>query len=553
MLMVCPNCKSDQVIQVQDQHFCINCGQAVPEPARSAKVVSSIAVGKNGLPEGVKILPVAGTTPPVPTPAPDPEPVATPIIKSETELPLAEETTPDQPASVVKGRIRMSESETPEKPAKSRKRGRPKAGRLDVPKSIAMAAPASTLPSAPDIGSGSAPATLPDAAIRTTVPLPDGPRGMRDLAPRRHPHQHPHPHVKESEKHQAAKAKSKSKPKFELFNHKKPEVPAHHKVHRVGLPPLHFGAVIAFSLRARLQPRLLLIAAAAPVVFAAACGYGAWLLLSGGLGKLATQVTHAGIPVFVELGLLAALYYIGRSVGQSAITYGVQRETDHRPIPVSKQISVGINTFGRHLALDTVFAMGELILLSLMAILLMTGGTNWPISGDLQVAAIFICFLVLLYLQTALALSRGLAGVAITLTGQSPVDAAKFGWRLFSHRFELLGLRFLALALELVLAIPLAALAAAFIFAAPATMHLPVALGVGVIAWVAGALLGAGTASWWTALYRNLVLVDHPDQTSTYLSSSQSSDVHAGPLAAVVALSTLLIAAVLALPWLKFF
>src|SRR6185369_17722227 len=69
MLMVCPNCHSDQIIAVQDQHFCINCGQMVPEDV-VAKAKPKVALQANGLPEGVKILPVAGA-PDVPEPKVD--------------------------------------------------------------------------------------------------------------------------------------------------------------------------------------------------------------------------------------------------------------------------------------------------------------------------------------------------------------------------------------------------------------------------------------------------------------------------------------------------
>src|SRR6266403_1868325 len=57
MLMVCPNCHSDRIIAVQDQHFCINCGQQVPDSAATRDKVP-VAVGENGLPEGVQILPL---------------------------------------------------------------------------------------------------------------------------------------------------------------------------------------------------------------------------------------------------------------------------------------------------------------------------------------------------------------------------------------------------------------------------------------------------------------------------------------------------------------
>ena len=70
---------------------------------------------------------------------------------------------------------------------------------------------------------------------------------------------------------------------------------------------------------------------------------------------------------------------------------------------------------------------------------------------------------------------------------------------------------------------------------------------------VAGALLGAGTATWWASLYRNLVLADRPEAAASLLSGRSSGDAKSAPLALVVCLSTLLIAAMIALPWLKFY
>jgi hypothetical protein len=102
--MVCPNCHSDRIIAVQDQHFCINCGQQVPATAIAQGKSASVAVGENGLPEGVKILPIAPASkdlplardaPPAkptetkPEPKPEPKPNAEPIIKTKTEAPAA--------------------------------------------------------------------------------------------------------------------------------------------------------------------------------------------------------------------------------------------------------------------------------------------------------------------------------------------------------------------------------------------------------------------------------------------------------------------------------
>jgi hypothetical protein len=319
------------------------------------------------------------------------------------------------------------------------------------------------------------------------------------------------------------------------------------------VPPLHYGHVLAFSLRARVRPGWLLLGLLASASFAVVIGYGGWLFLNGGLPHLADTLLAANPAIYGELGLLALLYYIGRSIGQGAIMYGVARETDNRTVPLSRQLGVGINTFGRRLRLDSIFGGLELVLLLLIAGLMLTGGGSWSINPQLQVGTLFVAFLVMLYLLTALGLSRGLAGAVITLTGKAPLEAARLGWQLFSHRFELLSLRFVALALELVLAVPLAALVLALLLSTPPQFHLYAALGVAAVAWLAGALVGAGSAAWWAALYRRLVQTDRPADTATLLAGNTADSPHAGPLTAVVALSTFIVAAALALPWLKFF
>ena len=525
--MVCPNCHSDQVIAVQDQHFCINCGQAVPEtavaaakkvsdkaPAKAPEKVAAIAVQDNGLPEGVKILPVAT------------EPSAPDLIKSRSRLP-------------------DSTDAKDEKPAKP-KRGRPKAGRLDAPKhsgpTISQSDPESNesiaAPPESDVASGvSGNTPTVDAA-----PL----RVMSDISLRRH--------AKPDETLSVAKD-GKNAPVDE--HHKKTEhhkkAPAHkHKVHKLGLPPLHYGSVLAYSLQSRVRPRHLGIAAGAALTFAAVMAYAVWELLTVGLTHLAGGLTHLTRQNLVEILLLGALYYVGRSIGQAAITYGVMREADNRPVTLSRQIAVAVNTFGRRLILDTGFGLISLCLIYLIVVLVNVGGSVWPVNVELQVVGLFCAFLLILYLMTSFALSRGLASVALTVTNLTPRQAAKLGWKLFSHRFELLGLRFIALAMEMVLAIPLAALAIALAIATPAVYHLPVALAIGVLAWISGALLGAGTAAWWAKLYRNIVLADHGDTAVSMLSGRQVLEPRPLPLAFVVSVSTLLVAAVLALPWISF-
>jgi len=596
--MVCPNCHSDNIIEVQGQHFCINCGQAVPAPGSEATGVQA-----NGLPEGVKILSASGIPASTTTAAavdkkPAAEQGSEPTARSKTVK--VSETSDTEPAAdseshplIVKSRGRIkpvvdgpevgdesedakiaepkpgepkpvpgikaapaSASEPKPEPVpatvavatsdtakpKRHKPGRPKSGPLDAPRrSIHTTAPA--MPNAPQIGGPKIPAPVPSPAPAPVAPPADaplpGPRRMSDIAPRKPRPAATRPDAAKSEapRPRHDKARSAHKP------------PKRHHVHKVGVPSLHFGAVMKFSLQARARPHHLGLAGLAAVAFAAVAGYGAWLFLTLGPSGLASRLQHPQSYFVTQLAILAALYYLGRSVGQAAITVGVVREADQRPVPLSKQLGIGVNTFGRHLALDCLYAVIQLALLGVVALLVATGGQTWPVNVQLQIGALFVAFLLLLYLLTAMAITHGLAGVATTLTPHKPSTSIRLGWQLFSHRFELLGLRFLAAAIELLLALPLAALAVAFVAAAPAGIHLVVALGVAVVAWLAGALFGTGTAAWWAALYRQLVLTDRPDGAVNLLSGRQPTEANRAPLALLVSLTTLLIVAVLVLPY----
>jgi hypothetical protein len=510
--MVCPNCHSDQVIAVQDQHFCINCGQAVPEETGKTHVsTGGLAVQENGLPEGVKILSPPGT-----------------LDVTPTDIAVAPTINPARPRLGS----RLVSSVKAAKP-KRKKPGRPKSGRLDVPRQMGTHVSGEILAKAPQIRGPVA------ASVAPTPPEtpPAVPKLMNDISPRA-PHQTPPAPVLPPKKTKTSR-------------HKIPKLKAP-KVHKVGIPPLHYGHVIGSSLRARLRPRHLGVAAAAAISMAVVTAYAVWELLTGGLNGLATTLMHNGVEVYVELVLLACIYYVGRSIGQSAITTSIIRESDHRPIAFTRALGTAVNTFGSRLLLDLCFGVANVVVAASIVGLLFVGGSDWPVNIEWQLLALFCSFLVLLYLLMALTLSRGLAGVATTLTNLKPLGAARMGWRLFSHRFELMGLRFVSLALELLLAVPLAVVAIALACSAPASLHLIVALSVGILAWIAGALLGAGSAAWWAMLYRNLVMADHPDNLLAMLSGRQPVEARPGPVALVAVVSTFLLVAVLAVPWLRF-
>lgn len=495
----------------------------VPEPTTQS--ASGLTVQANGLPAGVKIIPlkdapVVGADAPVP-----PAPANAATTKPAAAAPVAVATPASAPSSAgtpliqSRSRIETTTAAAAGTTTKTRKRkpGRPKAGRLDTP-----------IRTAPTETAATAPTPAPAPALRR----------MSDLSPR------------PAEPASTAPPPAKSTAPASAGARPKPSRPPKPHVHKVGVPPLHFGAVVGLSLRSRLRPQMLGLATLAAIAFGVVASYGAWLVATSGLPRLADSLIAAGPRLAIEAGIIALMYYIGRSIGGAAITFGIARESDARPASLGQQLAVGVNTFARRLALDAGLGLPQIILLGAVIALVWYGGTTWGLGLMVQAAILFVAFFLLLYLDTALALARGLAGVAITLTFQSPVTAGRLGFKLFSHRLELLGLKFTAAALELVLAIPLAVLAVALIIASPASLHLPAAIGVGLLALIAGALFGAGTASWWAALYRRIVTVDHPTDAQALLSARQPGPVSAGALTFIVAASSCLVTAALAVPWL---
>ena len=55
--MKCPNCASTDVIRVQDQFFCVNCGNLVVPPKPVAAPIPVVIPDTRGLPYGIRILP----------------------------------------------------------------------------------------------------------------------------------------------------------------------------------------------------------------------------------------------------------------------------------------------------------------------------------------------------------------------------------------------------------------------------------------------------------------------------------------------------------------
>ena len=520
--MVCSNCKSKDIITIQDQLFCINCGQMVsPNSAAKSKVkaIKTTIVSKatfNDLPTGVKIIEPDDnevdssnvTAEPVPTSSPPPVPTTKANVLDLSQAIITNHQTSRTVSDLATNTAISSTATDADQPAvtklRKRKPGRPKAGRLDSPR-ITHTTPAPV------------PADKPPIMAPEASPIK---RHVSDIRPRT--------------------------PKPESIPEKTP-APAHH-VHKVGVAPLHFGSIITFSLRAQAKRHHLMLAMGSALLAGVMAGIGAWYLLTTSPAAVMTVLANHWLIALVEAIALIKLYYIGHTIGHSAIVYGVAREADHRPISLSMQLGAAINSFTRRLRLDSLYGLTQIALLCAIAALVLTGGTRWPVPSVVQVTVLYGAFLVLLYLMSAAAMTRGLASVAVVLSNDSTAEAYKLGWKLFRHRLELIGIRLLSCIVELLVVLPLLAAGVSLYLFLPPIWHGLAALGIGIITWLIGSLMGAGSAAWWASVYRKIVILDQPTRQFELLAGRVPGPARGRYLGILAAVSGFLLASVLLIP-----
>ncbi len=460
-LMVCPNCHSKDLIDVQGQKFCTACGQLVSPLVEVSAVEqspvqdASTEVTSADLPAGIQIHSLPGV-----------------------ELPAAAQIT------------------------KRRKPGRPKSGRLDAPKT-------------------ESPALLNHT--RTVVPstAPHIPE-----APRLQPHAHRLNDIAPQPKVKLAQA---------------PIPPA---------VPAGYGEITVETWRERFHLKYLFLAGVPAVSIALLAGGIAAVFTNGSLQLVVSRTQEASVAVAVEITLIGCLYYIGRSLGHSAILYGAARRSDHRPAPLSRWVGVAVNSFGRRLGFDIVTNLAQLAVLGLMLALVLTGGIDWQLPEWGQTAALFIAFLALTYLLTGLGVTQGFGRVGLTLAEISNREALGIGWNFFRRHFELVGVKLLGLVAELILIIPLAAATITAAVYVPHDLVWLAALVVALAVIICGALIGAGAAVWWQAAYRQLVRRDRITEAVHLLSSHQPERPRPAALIGVTILATVFVLAATIWPWL---
>ncbi len=309
-------------------------------------------------------------------------------------------------------------------------------------------------------------------------------------------------------------------------------------------------AIVKASLRERFRPAAL-VWMLVPAALLAAMAGAVTLVLVGDRRDQALAITwQAGWPLWGELVLVFLLFYLSRSLGSAAVMFGTARRADHRPASAAHQLGAAVNSFGSRVGLDIVTTVLQTGLVALGAGLVVVGGTPWPVPEVVQLAGLFIAYLALVYVFVGLGVVQGLGHAAVTLGKLTIWQALSLSWSYFRHHFELVGFRFVSLLLELVLALPLFAAVAALIVYLPPDLKWGAVVAAVSLTLVGGALLGVGVAAWWVMAYRSLVR-RHPGDTVRLLAGRQPQHTHRGAAALVIVLTLALATFAAAWPWLS--
>ena len=483
---MCPNCQSKEVIKVQDQWFCTGCGQLILTAAEAHEAASETLAAD--LPAGVTMAPEMAA------------------VISNHSKPTA---------------VRVANTPPETKVPKKRKVGRPKAVRLDTPLEPALSELPSVAPA-----EVAAPALKPVTKVAKTEAAVG--RSMNDIAPRT---------VTEPV------ALANDAPPLAAA----PTKPAKPAVHH---PALDYSQVEAESWSQRWHPKYAFAFAMPAVLLALLVGWGAAILTHGTAAEM-LKVTQANIwSIGGEIVLVLALYYLSQSLASSALIFRIARDADHRPAPRSRWWGVAINSFGARFRLDLSVVTMQVFGLALIAALVYTGGTAWSVPEYVQLGALALAFMVMLYLVAGLGLAQILGHVGVTLGVVPARRALALGWDFFRHHFDLLGARLLSLLVELALVVPFIAAVIALTYLGSDYYRWAIVAVVMLGVVTVGMLSGAGGAIWWQAVYRRLVRNERITEVMNLLAGRHAERAKRGPLVFIVALFVIIFSLAVAWPWL---
>lgn len=486
--MVCAYCASNNIVTIQGQGFCVNCGkaQSAAGPVKVAGVTIKPAFAKlasQPLGGALKLEPRLDQSAPPKS--------ATPTIVKNSPTTERSVSITTSPAISRHKSSRSSEAVTTEKPAITRARSIAKpvsetklvASTQTAPKHHLSDLRRSTPTKA--ASAGSKPAALVAVAIKSAAPAQKPPLPSTVSA------RGPASSVAPSQ--DAAKARRPSKRRNKAG--RKTDRKAQPKSRPIKSPPIvTTNALFSGLLAAGIAAGLYLM-----IHTSRAASLGGYLHYLAGRGLHLKLMLAALTPAaVVALGLVLALWLWQRA----STIYTLSRAYDHRPIDRKAAYQAGFNAGG---ALSLLTGLGLLVGVTWLAVVVLVIRSisglplaYWLVSA-LGVVASFALVLVGLWLLTVLTLGAYL----VVLSGQKLTRSLRQAVTIATREYAYAAGT--ALGLILLASIALAVTAASFVALSGGGLHLaPTAVALGG-ALVAGALFGwlaSFSIKHWTRRYR---------------------------------------------------
>ncbi|MBW3538470.1 hypothetical protein KY386_03175 [Candidatus Parcubacteria bacterium] len=403
--MVCQNCRSSDIVKIQEQLYCINCGQLVaPQPAVAVK--SSAVVKAAAAPVKATVA-VTAPVKAVSVKAAKAKPVTVKAVKAAVAVGAT------GPALIVNHSANLSPGGTlapASAPTALKRRSvavKPKAPKLSV----------KTKPTPPP-AAAAALDLRPKRAASKPIPPPGSRRHLSDLS------------VSQSRPHPTAASRAAGVAEPELPAASVPVKAA--PTLRRNQSPLHFGAQAAVSSRYWGYAALAGLAGALPGVFAGSLSAAeAWRQPDLALDNLPPELIT---PAAITAGGLV-LFYLTRLFASGAVAYGAAAALDGRSPSPRRWSRASLNRLGALFGLDLFAGLSVLAVMALELLLLAALGSQVIEPDYLRTGALLVGHATVVYLALGVGFSRVLAFYPAVLTSAGSLPALRQGWHLYNRRF----------------------------------------------------------------------------------------------------------------------
>ncbi len=490
--MVCPNCKSNDIVAIQGQHYCLNCGQLVPETA-SAPVAPPVSADLAAKIAGTP-LKIIGDTP-----APSPK---SPPVKVQQ----ATATKPEEQKTSVSPIIKVTTRNRLDIPMQN-KAGEDKLTTAKKPALRTDIKPPPALPAAPSVKSS----TQKTPAVKVFQPKP-APVVSHTVASVMPP-------ASSLRLKQPVDSTVAAVPTKEHSNH---------NFHTPLVALSALATVSGFALVVTLTPNPLLEIAG-------------WV--GGSPPSISPNLTSLSVAVIIA-GLLWLIYTLG-VLAQSALSFAKVRKASGRSVKDEVAKAAAKQSYFSTIDIDLRmgFWLVGLVVIEIGLVRYVAAVTaSLPTAEPYLLAA---CTIIVAYYCTALVAVRNLSVVFQTVTGSRSSLAIHKGWELFHrHTIDIMAGMMLTIVFDLLFGLPAFA-AWLYLKMTPgdSSLRLPATIVWLVLTALGIYLISNYSINFWSKLYTEAASVLPSDQSAELLGARNTSKNNSALIVITVIIAVGLIAA----------